>query len=111
MEITMSHTEMNRTIKQVGKDAHDTVDSATNAAEGMAQRVGDAAETVRQTADSVRQTARKVYDTTGDLGQQALERGTRYGSTVMEQVETRPMTAVLVASAVAFFAGLLFSRR
>jgi len=104
MEMTMSHTEMNRTIKQVSKDAHDTVDTAASAAEGMAQRVGDA-------ADSMRQTARKVYDTTGDLGQQALERGTRYGSTVMEQVETRPMTAILLASAVAFFAGLLFSRR
>jgi len=52
-----------------------------------------------------------VYGAAGDLGQQAMERGSRYGKSAVAQVESQPMTAVLVAAAVGFVAGLLLVRR
>jgi ElaB/YqjD/DUF883 family membrane-anchored ribosome-binding protein len=100
----MSQPELDRTIKQATDRVQDTVNAAGNAAEGIAQRVGDA-------AASVQQTARRVYDTTGDLGQEALERGNRYSRSLSDQIEGRPMTALLIAATAAFFAGLLFTRR
>jgi ElaB/YqjD/DUF883 family membrane-anchored ribosome-binding protein len=100
----MSQTELDRTIKRATDNAHGTVNAASNAAEGIAQQVNDM-------AASVQKTARKVYDTAGDLGQEAMERGNRLSTTMADQIESRPMTALLIAATAAFFAGMLLTRR
>lgn len=108
----MSDSEMKSSIHHVGREARETVDTALNAAGNAAQRIGDAG---ADAGEAVRDAARKVYqkasDVAGDFGHQALERGSRYSKTAVAQVESQPMTAVLVAAAVGFVAGLLLVRR
>jgi len=90
----MSDNQFGNSMHQAGRDARDTIGTAATDA-----------------GDAVRDAARKAYGTAGDLGQQALERGNRYGKSAMQQIEHQPLTAVLVAAAVGFAAGLLLGRR
>jgi hypothetical protein len=40
-----------------------------------------------------------------------MERGNRLSTTMADQIESRPMTALLIAATAAFFAGMLLTRR
>jgi ElaB/YqjD/DUF883 family membrane-anchored ribosome-binding protein len=104
----MSETEYERSMRQVGKDARDTADKAANAANDMSQRVGDAA---AEAGAAVREATRKVTSAASDMGQQVLQHGQRVSKGVVEQVESQPVTSVLVAAAAGFVAGMLLARR
>ncbi|MCW3474875.1 hypothetical protein [Limobrevibacterium gyesilva] len=104
----MTDTDYSRTIKQVGKEARDTIGTAANTADDMSHRISDAA---TEAGAAVREAARKVSAAAGDIGEQAIERGNRYRKDVLEHVESQPMTSVMVAAAAAFAVGLLLGRR
>jgi ElaB/YqjD/DUF883 family membrane-anchored ribosome-binding protein len=101
----MSDIEYNRVGRQA---ARDTLHTAANAADDISQRVGAAA---ADAGAAVRDAAKKVSAVASDFGQQTLERGNRYGKEVISQVESQPLTSVLIAAGAGFVAGLLLARR
>jgi ElaB/YqjD/DUF883 family membrane-anchored ribosome-binding protein len=109
METVMGETQFARTHKQLGKDARDTIgDGAATTVEDLNQRVSDVA---AEAGAAVREAARRVSGAASELGQQALDRGNRYGKDVLAQVESQPVASLVVAAAVGFIAGCLFARR
>ncbi len=94
--------------KQATKTVQDAVDTAAAAAGSIAHDAGNAAS---EAAASVREAARKVGAAASDIGQEAVARGTRYGKTVVEEVEAQPMTFLVVAAAAGLVAGWLIARR
>ena len=104
----MSETDYDRSVRNISKDARHATDQATNVANDMSQRVGDAA---ADAGAAVREATRKVSAAAADYGSQVLERGQRVGKGMVEQVETQPITSVMVAAAAGFFVGLLIARR
>jgi ElaB/YqjD/DUF883 family membrane-anchored ribosome-binding protein len=104
----MSDIDYDRKLHQAGKDARETADQAANAANDLSQRVSSAA---ADAGAAVRDATRKAASVASDMGQQVYERGQRVGSGLVEQVESQPLTSVMIAAAAGFFAGLLLARR
>ena len=104
----MSESEYDRTIRQVGKDVRDNANQAASVANDLSQKVGDAA---AEAGAAVREATRKVSAAASDVGHQVYERGQRVGQSVVDQVESQPLTSILVAAAAGFVAGLLIARR
>lgn len=104
----MSETEYDRTMRQVGKEARQTVDQAANGVSDISHRVGEAA---ADAGAAVREATRKVSAAASDVGHQVLERGQRVTREVAGHVESQPLTSILVAAAAGFFVGMLLTRR
>ena len=74
-------------------------------AEGAVDKVaGSAQKTYGQAADTVRNVADKVG--AGDFGSQMLDQIEEAGDMLAEQVDQRPITAVLIAAGVGFLIAL-----
>jgi uncharacterized protein YjbJ (UPF0337 family) len=74
-------------------------------AEGAVDKVaGSAQKTYGQAADAVRSAADKVG--AGDFGSQMLDQIEEAGDMLAEQVDQRPITAILVAAGVGFLIAL-----
>ena len=72
-------------------------------ADGMADKVaGSAQQTYGQAADTVRNAANSA----GDYGSQLLDQIEEAGDIVAEQIDQRPITALLIAAGVGFLLAL-----
>ena len=83
-----------------------TGDSRTQA-QGAADRfAGDAQNSYGQAKDAVRGAAGRVSEQAGDYGSQILDQVEEAGDYLAEQVDSRPITAILVAAGVGFLIAL-----
>lgn len=83
-----------------------TGDTKTQA-EGAADRLtGSAQRGYGQAKDAVRDAAARVSDQASDYGSQVLDQIEEAGDYLAEQVDQRPVTAILVAAAVGFLIAL-----
>ena len=76
-------------------------------AEGTMDKVAGAAQSAYgQAADTVRNTADRVMSQGGDYGSQVLDQIEDAGDYLAEQVDQRPITAILIAAGVGFLLAL-----
>ena len=76
-------------------------------AEGTMDKVaGTAQSAYGQAADTVRNTADRVMSQGGDYGSQVLDQIEDAGDYLAEQVDQRPITAILIAAGVGFLLAL-----
>ena len=76
-------------------------------AEGTMDKVAGAAQSAYgQAADAVRNTADRVMSQGGDYGSQVLDQIEDAGDYLAEQVDQRPITAILIAAGVGFLLAL-----
>ena len=76
-------------------------------AEGAVDKMaGSAQSAYGQAADAVRNTADRVVSQGGDYGSQVLDQIEEAGDYLAEQVDNRPITAVLIAAGVGFLIAL-----
>lgn len=76
-------------------------------AEGTMDKMAGSAQTMYgQAADTVRNVADRVASSGGDYGSQVLDQVEEAGDYIAEQVDSRPITAVLIAAGVGFLLAL-----
>ena len=76
-------------------------------AEGAADRfAGSAQRGYGQAKDAVRDAAGRVSDQAGDYGSQVLDQIEEAGDYIAEQVDQRPVTAILIAAGIGFLIAL-----
>jgi ElaB/YqjD/DUF883 family membrane-anchored ribosome-binding protein len=68
-------------------------------------------ETTRAARDALRESGRKASAIINDLGNQACDTGARTRDQIVRQVESQPLTSVLLAAGIGLLAGVLLSRR
>ena len=83
-----------------------TGDTKMKAEGGMDRMAGSAQRAYGQAADAVRDTASRVSGQAGDYGSQVLDQIEEAGDYVAEQVDQRPITAILIAAGVGFLLAL-----
>lgn len=93
----MSNAAQSSSLKRARSPSRHAVRAATETADDLGHRVGDAAADL---GSAFRDTASKAYDAAGDFGHRAVQR-----------VESQPMAAIVAAAAIGFISGLLFARR
>ena len=110
-EFDMDENRFEGTARNVGGAIKGAVGDLTGdqklQAEGAADKLaGKAQRTYGQAADAVRDTVRDVRDSAGDYGSQVLDQIEEYGDALAEQVDARPITAVLIAAGIGFLLAL-----
>ena len=81
--------------------AKDTVQDTASQAAGQAQQAYGRAR------DTVRDTANQVSDGAGDYASSMLDQVEEYGDYIAEQVDQRPVTAILIAAGIGFLIALI----
>jgi len=84
---------------------------AERVAERMVDEVPSFSEATKAARDALRVASRKATATFNDLSGEALETGAKAREQIVRQVESQPMTAILLAAGVGLLAGLLWARR
>lgn len=83
-----------------------TGDQKMQAEGAMDKMAGGAQRAYGQAADTVRDTASRVSSQAGDYGSQVLDQIEDAGDYIAEQVDQRPITAILIAAGVGFLLAL-----
>jgi ElaB/YqjD/DUF883 family membrane-anchored ribosome-binding protein len=104
MERTMSEAKFDDPVKHIDASIRDAKSTAAHAAKDTIPVFSEAA---RATADAWRAAGRKASAMMSDLGDAVPEKREE----VARHVQSRPLTAVLVAAGVGLLAGLLLARR
>ena len=82
-------------------------EGAADKVAGKAQRAyGEAADTVRDVAKTAKSKAKDAADSAGDYGSQVLDQVEEYGDMLAEQIDARPITALLIAAGVGFLVAM-----
>lgn len=80
-------------------------------AERIIEEVPSFSETTKAAREALRVASRKATATFNDLSGEAMETGTKAREQIVRQVESQPLTAILLAAGVGMLAGLLWARR
>jgi len=95
------------TVGNLTGDMKMQAEGAYDKAAGSAQNTyGKAAEAVKDGVDAVRSKARQVKGDLRDNGSQALDQIEEAGDYLAEQVDNRPVTALLIAAGIGFLIAL-----
>lgn len=83
-------------------------EGAADKVAGKAQKAyGQAADTVKDTVSNAADKVRGMSGSAGDYGSQLLDQAEEYGDALAEQIDARPITALLIAAGVGFLLALL----
>ncbi len=82
-------------------------DAANQASDSMGDMAGQAQQAYGQAKDTVRDAANQVSSGAGDYASSMLDQVEEYGDYIAEQVDQRPVTAVLIAAGVGFLIALI----
>lgn len=80
-------------------------------AERIIEEIPSFSETTKAAREALRVAGRKATATFNDLSGEAMETGGKAREQIVRQVESQPLTAVLLAAGVGLLAGLLWARR
>ncbi len=108
----MSDDRMKGAARQAGGKVESTVgnltgDTKTQAQGKMDDVAGQAQRAYGQAKDTVRDAANQVSSGAGDYASSMLDQVEEYGDYIAEQVDQRPVTAVLIAAGVGFLVALI----
>lgn len=98
------HTEkLDKKVDQVGQDAHQAIDSATNAAKPAVERLN---QTAHETVDKLMRAASMTAESVAAKSEQLMDAQERFTEECRVYVRQKPVTAL----AVAVGAGFLLSK-
>jgi ElaB/YqjD/DUF883 family membrane-anchored ribosome-binding protein len=102
-------------IGQTGRTAEQIGEKVKDAGSHLRERSGEMMEGARQTAQDLGRRAQEGFEKVRERASDYMDQGRQQlhamGETVQDQVQERPMSAILVACGIGFLLGVLWTRR